>query len=195
MNPNGQEFDVQLQQRFKELPKVIRDAILSADVEKHLRDLANIHKLHLDQWQRLENEVMLTLLGFEQPEDLEGNIKSEIGLADDAAHSLALDINKIVFEPIRQKLEQNLEHPAARAESVTGAEAARAQILDEQTEDAPNTPPVAASTSTPVQPATPPPPPPDIKVARPSESTAYRPGEVSSERKNVHDDPYREPPV
>ena len=52
----------QIGEQFKKLPKVVQDAILSADVEMHMRELADKHKLHFDQWSALENEVMFALL-------------------------------------------------------------------------------------------------------------------------------------
>ena len=171
-----------MQERFKLLPKVVQDAINSAEIEKHLRELANTHKLHLDQWQDLENEVMLTLMGFQQSEDLRDNIKSEVGVSDEVASALAADISKMVFEPVRQELERSLEHPDAKVAAVSGVEAAGAQALSQE-----KAPPVA--------PATPPIDSPMEKVVRAPVSEAYKAGELSTERKSVHDDPYREPPA
>src|SRR3990167_1319619 len=101
MESEEKELDHKLQERFAQLPKVVQDAITSADVEKQLRTLANTHKLHLDQWQNLENEVMLTLLGFVDPEKLQENIQKEVGVSAEIATELAADISRIVFEPIR----------------------------------------------------------------------------------------------
>ncbi|MEK7134064.1 MAG: hypothetical protein AAB804_03260 [Patescibacteria group bacterium] len=177
-------LDQALKERFAKLPKVVQDAIMSADVEKHMRELAETHKLHLDQWQTLENEVMLALLGVQKAEDLEKNIKSEVGVPNDIAKALTENISKIVFEPIRAELERELEHPEAKAAEVSGVEAARAQVLGE---NAPATPAVA--------PATPPAEPPTQKVERAPVSTAYKGGETSAVRVAVADDPYREPPA
>lgn len=203
MEPNSQQhtqqgdLDTQLKERFQMLPKVVQDAITSADVDAHLRKLADTHKLHLDQWQKLENEVMLALLGFEHVEDLEKNIQQEIGVTAEVAHALVGDVNTIVFEPIRQELERGLSHPEAQAAQVSGAEAARTQILSQSHEG--ETPPANVVSATPpapvLQPATPPTPAPETKVARPSQSTEYRPGESSASRASVVDDPYREPPL
>ncbi|OGG72615.1 hypothetical protein A3A38_03200 [Candidatus Kaiserbacteria bacterium RIFCSPLOWO2_01_FULL_53_17] len=186
-------IDDQVQQRFQQLPKVVQDAITSTDVERRLRKLADTQKLHVDQWESLENEVMLTLLGIETVESFEKNITSEVGVTSDVAHILAENINTIVFEPIRQELERQLEHPEAHAESVSGVEAARSQILG--TKEIP----LAAPTPTQppqllIAPATPSAPPPEVTVARAPASGAYKPGEASTERKSIVDDPYREPP-
>ena len=49
-----------------------------------MRALADTNKLHIDQWESLENEVMLALLGFQPIQDLEKNIKSEVGVTDES---------------------------------------------------------------------------------------------------------------
>ena len=190
MNPQNTTLQQQLDEQFKQLPQIVQNAITSADIEKHLRALADTQRLHLDQWQKLENEVMLTLLGIQQIESLQRNIQSEVGVTSEVAQELAESINKIVFEPIRQELERQLTHPDAQAKQVSDVEAARDQTLAGA-----RSVPTAPSPSAPaVAPATPPAPAIDVKVTRPSESTAYKPGETSAQRAAVHDDPYREPP-
>ena len=57
------DIQTTLKERFMELPRVVQNAITSADVRKRMRELADIHKLHIDQWETLENEVMMTLFG------------------------------------------------------------------------------------------------------------------------------------
>lgn len=201
------ELDKELAARLRDLPKVVQDAIESADIEKRLRELATTHQLHIDQWQLLENEVMLTLLGFAEPERLQENIEKEAKVPADVAAVLAADISRVVFEPIRQELERELEHPAAKEREASDVEAARTQVLaggekttsgTPQTEPLPPPPPVQLATPPPppppVQPATPPATPPTQKVIRGPASGAYVAGTPSSVRKDVVDDPYRESP-
>ncbi len=204
MSDDKKTLDVELKERFAQLPKVVQNAITSAEVEKLLRSLADTQKLHLDQWQSLENEVMMALLGVQPIGNLQENIGKEVGVSADVAKTLAENINKIVFEPIRQELERQLEHPEAQAKQVSTIEAARAETLAGAQPAAGSQQPGANSESAPssglqapssVLPATPPSLVPDIKVTRPSESTAYKPGEPSTQRAAVHDDPYREPPL
>ena len=73
----SQQTDTQaiLKERFKELPRVVQNAITSADVRKRMRELADTHKLHLDQWETLENEVMMTLFGVLPVDELQANIE------------------------------------------------------------------------------------------------------------------------
>ena len=204
MNPNDnkpaadQDIETAFDERLHKLPKVVQDAIQSADISKRLRELAEQHKLHLDQWELLENEVRLALLGFQPLEDLGQNLARELGIPQETSVALAEDISNIVFEPIREELERQLDHPDAKAADVSAVEAAGAQALkDSASPSLPAAEPASTSTAPapqPVVPATPPPAPPEEKAVRAPISESYRAGQVSSERKAVHDDPYREPP-
>ncbi len=170
-------------ERFKKLPKVVQDAITSADVEKHLRELADTHKLHIDQWSSLESEVQLALLGFQPVEDLAKNIESEVGVTSEVAAALAGDISRVVFEPVRHELERELEHPEAQntetpAESVRGQQPAAA-------------PTASAPAATPIAPATPPQAAPDGTAIRAEAPESYA-AKPSHERKEIIGDPYRE---
>ena len=194
-----------IHERMAQLPKVVQDAITSADTEKHLRELSELYKLHLDQWQVLQNEVMLTLLAFQESDDLAKNIKDEVGVSDEIATALAADISRIVFEPIREELERQLNHPDAQAKTETGVESMAAQALSDEAQastEAASVPVVAAPAvaPTPVSapvpaPLVPPPTAPETKAVRAPISDAYKTGEASSERKDIHNDPYREMPA
>ena len=177
-----EELNGQIQEHFKKLPRVIQDAITSADVKKQLRSLADTSKLHLDQWQLLENEVMLTLLGFQVPEELADHLKNDLDISGDAARELATSISTIVFQPIRAELERSLDNPQATDAKVSDVEEAGRQAI-------------AAEKAAAVAPATPPQAPNTDKVARAPISESYKAGEASTERKSVHDDRYREPPA
>ena len=180
MNPEPQtELDQQIAERFAELPEVVQNAITSADVEKRLRTLADTHKLHLDQWEKLENEVMLSLLGFQNPADLSKNFEKVVGLDAATAETLTKDVNSIVFEPIRAELERQLSHPQAKKAEMTGVETVQSQILSEAHRVV-------------VPPATPPVPAPTEKAVRASISGSYVPQAPSHERKTIEGDPYRE---
>ena len=201
MNPEDQHIQEVLRERFIALPKVVQDAITSADIEKHLRELANVHKLHLDQWAALENEVMLAILGIQRMEDLEKHLKTEVNLDDATAHALAEDISRIVFAPVRQELERSLDHPAAVAATTTGVEDMRSKMLAAQSVPStspttvplvPAVPVVSATPAAPIVPGTPPQPTSIATVERAQISPAYIPSTPSHERKTIEGDPYRE---
>ena len=189
----------QLKELFERLPKPIQRAITSVDIQKKLREAADNRKLHLDQWETVENEVLSTLFGLTPIEDLEKNIKTKVGVSAETAADLVGDISEIVFEPIREELERELGHPEAKVKEVSGVEAARTQVLSgtgdrgkvigEREENASVT-----ASSLPVVPATPPPTPPTEKAIRAPSSGAYKTGEASTLRRDIADDPYREVP-
>lgn len=184
------ELQIQLAARFKQLPVVIQNAITSADVEQHLRALADTNKLHLDQWEILENEVMLTLMGFQKMEDLDKNIRESVDVTPEVARQLAHDISETIFAPIRGELERLLEHPDAQAATVSDVETARTEVLGQNTS---RTITPAATPSLPaIIPATPPAPPPTDKAVRANPSPMYTPQAPSQERKGIAGDPYRE---
>lgn len=198
------ELQAQLSARFKELPQKVRDAITSADIEAHLRQLAEKHKLHLDQWALLENEVMLTMLGFQKTADLAKNIASEVGVQEDVADALAADISQNVFAPIRDELEKALnageEAPKPPAPSEipveTAPEAApevAPAVIAAEAAPAPVPAPAAPQPApAPIIPATPPPPAPEKKVDRAPAAANYSARVPSHERKEISGDPYRE---
>ena len=182
MNPDKeeQELNEQLKERFLQLPQPLRKAIISADIENGLQKLSESHKLHLDQWQKLENEVMLALLGFQPVEKLEENIKNEVGVPAETASALAEDIAEKIFLPIREELEREL--PPQETAGGENADVAP-PIL--------NTEYRIPNTVSPL-PSTPPPPPKTEKSVRAPISESYSSQTPSYERKAVEGDPYRE---
>ncbi len=193
-----------LEEQFDALPKVVRDAIMSGHVEEKFQKLAEKHKLHLDQWQQVENLIMLTVLGLSEPENLVGKIVAETNIGRERADEIVNDVAVTVFKPIREELERELGHPKAVEEQLSDVEKVREEVLaqagigvkgqgleKENPAASPQSP--VPSPQSPV--GTPPTAPPTGKVARAPASGAYKPGETSAARADVHDDPYRVPPV
>jgi hypothetical protein len=208
-----------LRDRMNKLPPVVRNAITGASVEEHLRKLSDKHKLHLDQWQILENEVMMTLIGMQSAENLEENIIKDVGVDDDIAREIANDIALEVFDPIRKEMERQLEHPDAKPKKAEPIEDMRSEILAKAGAGAsfiePNddvldsdetsikksiqnesiTANNASTTSTPENTQAPHiEPEQQPKTKRSPVSGEYVPGVISSERSDIKDDPYRESP-
>lgn len=190
MPTNSTPSDVEkaFAERLALLPPVVQQAIQSANLEKHLRALADSHKLHIDQWELLENEVKLALLGFEDAEKLPENLRDVVGVDAQTAAELATAINDEIFEPIREELERALTHPEAKAAAVDDIEKARQEAITLARQTGEAAPPA-------VQPATPPTQKPEGGVTRAPISDTYRPSISSTTRKDVHGDPYRELPT
>ncbi len=198
-----------IEEQFSKLPLPVQRSITSGHVKDRFQELAKTHKLHLDQWQVIEDLILLTILGIYPPEELAQKIVAESGLDNDSANKLVEDVAVMVFRPIREELERELGAPQAREEAVSDMEKLRREALaeevsgvrekvkgGEQTASPSVTPSLEPSTLT-LQPSpgTPPAPPPTEKIPRAPASGAYVPGQTSVERHNVVDDPYREPPL
>jgi len=211
-------IDELLKERMKQLPPVVRAAITDANIENHLRKLSEKHKLHLDQWQLLENQVMLTLMGFKSAEDLEENIREGVAVEEELSKELANDIATEVFEPIRKEMERQLEHPEAKPKETEPIEDLRSEILAKANTSSPiadpeyedvlesdrpsiqnegistvekiEVPRGDADEKKPVETDS------EIqpKVKRSPSSGEYASGITSAERKDVLEDPYRESP-
>lgn len=178
-----------LKERFYQLPKVVQDAMLSTDVETHLREMSKKYKLQLDKWQILEDEVMFTLLGIKSADELLVTIEQKIGLNETDALALTADISQAVFEPIRGEMERELGSPEAHTEKETPIEAVRTELLGEEKKI------LIPETSEPPKPkvfaATPPLPKPEIKSVRTEVPPEVKKG-TSTERKVIANDLYRE---
>ena len=184
MDPTDQDFERKFAERLAQLPQVVQDAIAGADLEKRLRALADSRQLHLDQWELLENEVKLALLGFEDVENLPKNLEEVVGVDAETAAALARDVSAAIFEPIREELERQLGHPQAQEEEMTDVEKARQEILAQKI--------VLPAIVPTVIPATPPTPAQEGKAVRAPVSESYSAQQPSIARATVEGDPYRE---
>lgn len=212
------ENDVQqiIAAQFKALPETVRNAITSANVDAQLRAMEKKYGLHVDQWALLENQIMLTVLGLAEPGDLVAGVSREVNIPTELAQTIVDDVAVTVFKPIREELERQLTHPDAVARQESGVEAAREKILA-QAGVSPAQVPVEAPATTPAQvaipvptgnaaaqsagatalapvPTAPAPKEEPPQVVRAPISETYKPGVLSTERKDVHSDPYRESP-
>ena len=208
-----------IQEQFELLPKVVQDAINSTKMEEQFQTLVKKHGLHIDQWDALEDQIMLTVLGLADPEELEEYAIKEIGIEPEKARAVIDDVAVTVFKPIREELDRELGSPQAKDEALTDVEKARNEVLAGAKSDgslregvapsptvdviappnlssaAPSPAPQPAPVAPSIVPATPPAPPPTEKAVRAPMSSSYDSQKPSSERKSVEGDPYRTPPV
>lgn len=194
MNDEAQKI---IEERFNTLPKPVQEAITSAKMNEQLRNMEKKYGLHVDQWAKLENQIMMTVLGISSPETLVDDVVQEVGIDKTQAQTIVDDVAVTIFKPIREELERQLEHPDAKAEEVSDVDAVRTQMLGDAASAQAATPAVQSTTLPGPSPigATPPPEPPTEKAIRAPISESYKAGEPSTARKTVHDDPYREPPA
>ena len=115
------DSDQILKDAFLSLPKVLQEAITNADVQANLRKLADVHKLHLDKWTILENEIMMALLGITSAQELPHAISEQVGIPLDQAQKITNSVAEIVFDPIQDELKGEIGESQSTLEKVDSA--------------------------------------------------------------------------
>jgi len=93
-----------LEKRFETLPADVKAAITSPEIANKIQEIAQNHKLHLDQAGILEEEISLVMLGINHPDNFVNKIEERLGLPTEEAVGLAVDVNDEVFMSIRESL-------------------------------------------------------------------------------------------
>ncbi len=181
----------EIEKRVSELPELARNAIFASDLGTRIRTIGATHHLHIDQMDKLEDEVMLVMLGFTTADEFESHLTSQLNTNPEDARVLAAEIGEKIFLPIRQLMQAATPAPHAPAvapSSVTKTEIHPADLMLSQ----------KTVTTAPV----PPPPPPLVvpKIVGPTTSVATPPAIPATVPKPdpaapqpYKADPYREP--
>lgn len=184
----NEDFLSQVQRRMAELPADVQAAIASAEFEKKVQAIGQRQGLHIDQMEKLGDEIMLVMLGFMSTENFTSNIASEVGVDAEKAARITADVNAEILLPIRESLKTIASKPTE--ENAVAA-------------PAPTTTPVAPTTSTPVnpisKPAAPVPHPAEMMLSQKTITvpppTATAPVPPPQKPTTYKADPYREPPI
>ena len=102
MNEETQKI---IQEQFKLLPENIQTAIVSAEFQIKLREIAERHALLIDQSGDLEIQTTLVMMGLEPLSDFVENIQTKLGVSIIQAKEIAFDVSEHIFKPIRDTLQ------------------------------------------------------------------------------------------
>jgi len=106
-----------LNEKYKQLPEVVKDAMGSVDRANLIRSIAEKHKLHVDLAGLLLEEIMYVTLGVEKSSDFIRNLKLHLHLPEDKVSAVAGDVNEKIFMPIREALKEAGAEPVQSTES------------------------------------------------------------------------------
>lgn len=120
-----ESLEQQVAQRLNELPEDVRRAIESSDLPKHIQAIGSSHQLHIDQLGGLEDEVMLVLLGFEDPGNFTQNLVDHVQVPKDVAQKITDMVATEIFLPVRESMQSFM---AARATADAAAAAPSAPV-------------------------------------------------------------------
>ena len=85
------------------LPLPIRKYLASGQYSVVAQNLMKKYSLHIDQGGILERELMLLLMGIEDPEEFAASLKTEAAIPEAMLQQIMTDINQEVFVPLRQE--------------------------------------------------------------------------------------------
>jgi len=95
-----------LEDKFKNLPKDIQNAISSVSVGKTMEEIGKKYRLHVDKMNELFDETGLVMLGLTHPKDYIKNLQKRLVIDIDTVKKIAADINEQIFRPIRESLKE-----------------------------------------------------------------------------------------
>lgn len=101
-----EEINKIINERLATLPVDIQEAILKSDFETRVFEIGKKHELSVDKIELLFIETNLVMLGFTHPGEFLDKVESKLGVSLDIAEALVADINKEIFEKIRESLKK-----------------------------------------------------------------------------------------
>ncbi len=91
-----------LMERFRSLPKSLREAISSIETADNIQEIGEKYKLHIDQVGKLGSETGLVMLGFTRPYLFPAKVAQALNIPREDASKIAQDINEKIFSQIRE---------------------------------------------------------------------------------------------
>ncbi|MEI6190917.1 MAG: hypothetical protein WCP24_00940 [bacterium] len=110
-------------EQMKNLPKDVVASIASANYKIKLQEITQRQNLLIDQAGALEMETSLVMIGLEPLADYIDNLERELGVTLVRAKEIAADVNKNIFQTIRDSLQimnDETSAPATDKESKEG---------------------------------------------------------------------------
>lgn len=112
-----------LKQVLGTLPPVIRDYITQEKYTAAAQNLMRQYKLRIDQGGVLERELLLLLMGVENPQEFVDALIKEAGLDQATVDGITRDINNQIFVPLRaQEMKASTAMPKAPAAAPSPAQ-------------------------------------------------------------------------
>ena len=103
------ETDITIEQHLASLPQYVKDAFKAAKPFEKIRKIGVDFKMHLDQNEQLEQEVLLVMLGLESPDTFIDETSKTFGLSDEDSKKLVDRISAELFVPIRDAMQRYME--------------------------------------------------------------------------------------
>lgn len=94
-------FEDSLKEVMQTLPPVIRAYLMQGKYTAVAKTLMAKYGLRIDQGGVLEREIMLLLIGVEDPNEFVTTLSEEAGLSQQVINGISQDVNEQIFMPLR----------------------------------------------------------------------------------------------
>ena len=101
---NQEQKEGQLEKLYEQLPQNVQEAISSVAVAEKIQQIATKNGLHIDEAGIVSDEATMVMLGIEHPNDFVDGLKNKLKLPQEKIVALAKDVDKEIFEPIKESL-------------------------------------------------------------------------------------------
>ncbi len=112
MEPEDNDVSLALGTLMEDLPKPVRDFLMSDERNAVARELSAKYSLHVDQAGEFETAYLHMLLGISTPEDFVSTLRNA-GIDQAVINGLAADVNTRVFMRLREAERAATEAPSA----------------------------------------------------------------------------------
>ncbi len=106
-----EDFDESVAQVMQTLPPVLRTYLAEGKYTTVAKNLMMKYALHIDQATVLEREIMLLLMGIENPDEFADALKTEALLSEDIMRSIMTDVNQEIFMPLQKQMREEESAP------------------------------------------------------------------------------------
>jgi hypothetical protein len=110
-NQSGPTFEEGLKEVMQSLPPFIREYLAQGKYTPVAQSLMGKYKLRIDQGGVLERELLMLLMGIENPTEFVSALTNEAGIPQEMVNGIVQDINDQVFVPLRRQEEMQSKRP------------------------------------------------------------------------------------
>ncbi len=129
-------FEESIKEVMQTLPPPIRNYLSQGKYSIVAKNLMRKYSLHIDQGGVLEREIMLLLMGIENPDEFAASLKSDATLSEDVVRNIMTDVNQEIFVPLQKEMrnagsgaqEERSAAPRASVPSYVPSPSARAPV-------------------------------------------------------------------
>lgn len=111
-------FDESVKQVMQSLPPIIRQYIEQGKYTEVAKRLMHIHMLRTDQAGVIEKEILLLLMGINNPDEFVRALAEEAKLDQQTINSITKDVNDQIFVPLREEMRKGMPVAAEPAKPV-----------------------------------------------------------------------------